>query len=365
MRRRTRRAGLLGLALATALSGCSLMGGTEKHEASGGTDPSAGPDELRGTTVVLATHESFSLPKKLVKAFQEETGITLTVRPSGDAGELTTKLALNADNPFADLAFGVDNTFATRAVEAGVFADTEVDLPASAEKLRLEGKAASQLVPVDQASVCVNVDTAWFADHDQSPPQSFDDLADPAWRDLTAIPAATTSSPGLAFLLATIAEFGEDGWQGYWERLLDNGAKLSSGWSDAYYSDFTGGGEGDRPIVVSYDTSPAFTIDEESGTSTTEALLDTCFRQVEYAGVLAGAKNPAGAARVLEFLLSPEVQAALPEQMYVFPVDDTVKLPADWAAYAKQPSEPLQVSSAEIDENRQKWLTEWTDLTSR
>ena len=362
-RPRARHAGLLALAL-SALMGCSLVGGGDAEESSG-TDPAASPEDLRGTTVVLATHESFSLPEKLVDQFEKDTGITLKVRPSGDAGELTTKLALNADNPFADVAFGVDNTFATRAVEAGVFAASDVALPASAEELRLDGDAADQLVPVDQASVCVNVDDAWFEKHDRLPPQSFDDLADPAWRDLTAIPAATTSSPGLAFLLATIAEFGEDGWQGYWERLLDNGAALSPGWSEAYYGDFTGGGEGDRPIVVSYDTSPAFTIDEKTGESTTSALLDTCFRQVEYAGVLTGADNPAGAERVLEFLVSPEVQASLPEQMYVFPVDDTVELPDDWARFAQQPVEPLQVPADEIDEHRQQWLTEWTDLTSR
>ncbi len=355
---------MLALALATALTGCSLIGSGDDDKSSD-SDPSASPEDLRGTSVVLATHESFSLPDELVEQFEKDTGITLKVRPSGDAGKLTTKLALNADNPFADLAFGVDNTFATRAVEAGVFADHAVRLPGSAEELRLDGAAGDQLVPVDQASVCVNVDNAWFEKHDQLPPQGFDDLADPAWRDLTAIPAATTSSPGLAFLLATIAEFGEDGWQGYWERLLDNGASLSPGWSEAYYGDFTGGGEGDRPIVVSYDTSPAFTIDEASGESTTSALLNTCFRQVEYAGVLAGADNPAGAARVLEFLLSSEVQAALPEQMYVFPVDDTVALPDDWAKFATQPDEPLQVSADDIDEHRQEWLTTWTDLTSR
>lgn len=350
--------------MSLALTGCSLIGsGDDEDDAA--TDPSAGPDELRGTSVVLATHESFSLPDELVEAFEEDTGITLKIRPSGDAGELTTKLALNADNPFADLAFGVDNTFATRAVEAGAFADVDIDLPESAEELRLDGDAADQLVPIDQAAVCVNIDDAWFEKEDRLPPQSFDELADPAWRDLTAIPAATTSSPGLSFLLATIAEFGEDGWKDYWQRLLDNGAKLSPGWSEAYYGDFSGGGEGNRPIVVSYDTSPAFTIDEKTGESTTSALLDTCFRQVEYAGVLTGAKNPAGAERVLEFLISPEVQAAIPEQMYVFPVDDSVELPEDWAKFAEQPSDPHDVPADVIDENRQKWLTDWTDLTSR
>ena len=177
-------------------------------------------------------------------------------------------------------------------------------------------------------------------------------------------PGATTSSPGLAFLLATIAEYGDD-WPDYWSRLLANGAKLAEGWTDAYQVDFTqGGGGGDRPIVLSYDSSPAFTVDGEGGT-TTSALLDTCFRQVEYAGVLAGADNPEGAEALVDFMLTEPFQAALPEAMYVFPVDPAVSLPADWAAFAVRPESPYEVDPAEVAANRDAWLTEWSDLTSR
>ena len=123
---------------------------------------------------------------------------------------------------------------------------------------------------------------------------------------------------------------------------MANGAKLTAGWEDAYYVDFTqGGGKGKRPIVLSYDSSPAFTVDGKGGT-TTSALLDTCFRQVEYAGVLEGAANPDGGQALVEFLLGPEVQAALPESMYVFPVDAGVELPADWARFAEQPGDAVR-----------------------
>ncbi len=358
-RRRTRIT-VAATAVGLLVSGCSLIGSDDTER-----EQMAEDAPVAGTTVVLATHSSFSMPKKLVKQFEKDTGVTLKVRSSSDAGELTTQLVLNKENPFADVAFGIDNTFASRAIDEDVFAEYAAALPPGAAGLRLEGSAADRLTPVDQASVCVNVDTAWFAENDRAQPTSFDDLADPAWRDLTAIPGATTSSPGLAFLLATIAEYGEGAWQTYWEGLMGNGAKLSQGWTDAYYGDFTGGGEGNRPIVVSYDTSPAFTIDERTGESTTVALLDTCFRQVEYAGVLENAKNPAAAKLVVDFLLSPEVQASLPEQMYVFPVDSRVELPADWAKFAVQPTDPREVTADDIDAHRQEWLTEWTDITTR
>ena len=201
--------------------------------------------------------------------------------------------------------------------------------------------------------MCVNIDDAWFAKHQITPPKTLDDLVDPTYKDLFVIPGATTSSPGLAFLLATVAEYGEDGWQEYWEDLLANGAKLTSGWSDAYEVDFTaGGGQGDRPIVVSYASSPPFTIPEGKTEPTTSALLDTCFRQVEYAGVIAGADNPEGAQAFVDFMVGSSFQEALPDNMYVFPVDDRVALPKLWAAWAKVPTQPLSVSPEAIAANR-------------
>ena len=345
------------LALALAASGCSTIG-----ESSGSEERA---DGAKPTDVVLVTHESFQLPKKLQKQFEQETGYHLVVRASGDAGVLTNKLVLTKDNPLGDVAFGVDNTFASRALDEGVFAPYDATLPDGAEQYRLPGDDDHALTPVDNGSVCVNVDDTWFADHDLAAPTTLDDLVDPAYKDLFVTPGAATSSPGMAFLLATIGAYGEDGWQDYWSELMDNGAKLTDGWSDAYQVDFTqGGGKGDRPIVLSYDSSPAFTVTDD-GTSTTSALLDTCFRQVEYAGVLEGAANPDGAEALVDFLLSPDVQAALPESMYVFPVDASVELPAEWAQFAKQPTDPLTVDPATIAENRDEWLRDWSDITSR
>ena len=340
-------------ALGLTLTACSAIG--EQSE-----DRAAASDE-----VVLVTHDSFVLPRKVVRQFEKESGYDLVVRAAGDGGTLTNKLVLTKDDPTGDVAFGVDNTFASRALDEGVFAPYDFDRPAGVDDYALPGDDDHALTPVDNGNVCVNVDDTWFADHDLAPPATLDDLTDSAYEDLFVLPGAATSSTGMAFLLATVAEYG-DAWPGYWEDLMANGALLTSGWSDAYEVDFTqGGGQGDRPIVLSYDSSPAFTVPEGSETSTTSALLDTCFRQVEYAGVLRGAKNVAGAEALVRFLVGPQVQAALPESMYVFPVVAGTELPADWASYAEQPTEPYAVDPAEVAAKRDDWLREWSDITSR
>ncbi|HEX6151022.1 thiamine ABC transporter substrate-binding protein [Nocardioides sp.] len=347
------------LTLALTGTGCSLI--------STGGDDAASPSTTNGAsdTVVLVTHESFNLPKRLVRRFEDRSGLDLEVRAAGDAGQLTTKLAVTRDNPIGDVAFGVDNTFASRALEEDVFDPLEVTLPEGVEEYVVPADDGERLAPVDVGHVCVNVDSTWFAERDLDPPATLDDLADPAYEGLFVTPSALSSSPGLAFLLTTVAAYGED-WPDYWEDLLANDTLVVDGWSDAYYGDFTQGGEGgERPIVLSYDSSPAFTVPEGSDTSSTAALLDTCFRQVEYAGVLAGAANPDGGRQLVEFLLTPEVQAALPGSMYVFPVRDDVELPADWAAHAEQPDNPYVVDPDEIAANRDTWLQEWRDLVTR
>jgi thiamine transport system substrate-binding protein len=354
------RASAGALALATSLSlgltSCTVLAEDAEDQPQG--------DATAGGPVVLVTHESFHLPKQLVRAFEQETGHELEVRAAGDAGTLTTKLVLTAGNPTGDVAFGVDNTFASRALDEGVFAAADVALPDGAEQYALD-EGADRMLPVDNGNVCVNVDEAWFAEEGLAPPRSFEDLADPAYEGLFVTPSALSSSPGLAFLLATIDEYG-DAWPAYWERLLANDTLVVDGWTDAYFGEFTAGSEdGTRPVVLSYDSSPAFTVPKGSDESTTSALLDTCFRQVEYAGVLEGADNPEGGRALLEFLLSDEVQAALPESMYVFPVSDDVTLPEDWARHAAQPTSPHELDPAEVAENREAWLEEWRDLTTR
>jgi thiamine transport system substrate-binding protein len=349
------RLGTAALVALVLLASCSLSGPDE--ESTTATD----------RTVVVATHDSWAMSAKVMRAFTRQSGYRVKIEPNGDAGQLTNKLVLTKASPIADATYGIDNTFASRAVDQGVLAaytPKRQAASASAYALR-DPKDAARLTPVDFGDVCVNVDDVWFRKHRLAPPRTLGDLVRPAYRNLFVTPGATSSSPGLAFLLATIAKYG-DGWPTYWKRLMANGAQLTSGWSDAYEVDFTaGGGHGDRPVVLSYASSPPFTVPKGASRPTTSALLDTCFRQVEYAGVLAGARNPAGARAFVDFMTQRSFQEALPENMYVFPVDRRAPLPPAWARFARTASEPFTLPPEQITRNRDAWLREWGDITSR
>lgn len=335
--------------LALTLAACSGDSGT--------TDDAAGSDSP--TTVDVVVHDSFGITDEAKAAFEEQSGLTLNIITTGDGGALANKLVLTKDSPLGDVAFGIDTSFASRAVDAGVFEPyTSPELPESAADLAVDDSGT--LTPVDYGDVCLNVDTGWFAEAGIDAPVTLEDLAEPEYQDLTVVTNPATSTPGLSFLFATVGHFGADGYLDYWKSLTDNGLKVVEGWEDAYYTDFSANGEGDRPIVLSYASSPAFTVSADGTSSTTAALLDTCFRQVEYAGVLANGDNPEGAQAFVDFLLGDQFQSDIPETMYVFPVSPDASVPAEWEDFAPVPTAPIALDPAEISANRDTWIKDWT-----
>jgi len=336
--------------VATALAvctACSTVGST-------GDSAAAGDD-----TVVLVTHDSFSVRDEVLDEFEEESGLTVETRAPGDAGTMVNQLVLTKDSPLGDVVYGIDNAFASRALEAGVLAaHSRPEATELVAGLAVDG--SDRLTPVDYGDVCLNVDRDWFAARDLAEPRTLEDLTDPAYAGLTAVTDPATSSPGLAFLIATVDAFGAE-WPDYWARLRANDLAVADSWEDAYYVDFTaGGGGGSRPIVLSYASSPPYTVPKGEDEPTTRALLDTCFRQVEYTGVLEGAANPEGAQQLVDFLLSQRFQADIPRQMYVYPAVAGTPLPPLWERYAPLADEPYSVSPAVIDANREEWIEQWT-----
>ena len=308
----------------------------------------SGEDEAQ--TVTILTHDSFVLSDEQIAAFEEESGYELQTIAPGDGGVLVNQLILNRDNPVADGVYGLDTFIVGTVLDEDVLdAYTSESLPASAEDIVVDDR----LTPIDQGDVCINVDSAWFEEEGMTPPASIDDLRKPEYAERLAVIDPAASSPGFAFLAATTAVYGDE-WTDYWSDLLNGGTRVSSCWSDAYYADFSGAdGNGPYPLVLSYSSSPA-------AAPGTTYMPDTCVRQVEYAGVIKGGGNPEGAQAFIDFMLSEDVQAGLPESMYMYPVDDSVELPAEWQESASLSDTPIIVDPESID--RSTWLDTFADL---
>jgi thiamine transport system substrate-binding protein len=328
----------------------------------------AGTDDTGGGSrpeVTLLTHDSFDVGANVVRAFEREHGIDLRIVPAGDAGQLVNRAILTAGNPEGDALFGVDDNLFPAAIEAGVFEPYESPALARVDDT-LELDPTRSVTPIDRGDVCLNVDRGWFERRALAPPDDIADLADRAYRGLTVVQNPATSTPGLAFMLATIARLGE-GWQDFWRALRANDVLVVDGWEQAYYGEFSGagGGEGERPIVVSYATSPAAEVlfaEEELDEAPTAVVTASCYRQVEFAGVLAGSDHVEEARAVIDFMLSEPFQEDVPLRMFVFPVVDGVELPPTFERWADEPASPLTLPPARVAVEREAWVRTWTDL---
>jgi thiamine transport system substrate-binding protein len=328
----------------------------------GATD---GQDQA-GTSLTLVTHDSFDVSEDVLDAFAEETGIEVTIAPAGDAGSTVNQAILTKDDPLGDVLFGVDNTFLSRALDEDLFVPYESPLLASVpDELRLDDE--HRVTPIDVGDVCLNHDVAWFEEHDVAVPTDLADLTDPDYAGLLTVMNPATSSPGLAFLLATVDRFGEDGYLDFWAELRDNDVLVTDGWSEAYYSEFSAH-DGDRPLVVSYASSPPAEVlfaEEELDEAPTGVIEASCFRQIEFAGILRGTEHEEAAQQLIDFLLDVPFQEDVPLTMFVFPVNEDAELPEVFVEHAVVPSDPLQLDPDTIGAGRDGWIEDWTATVLR
>jgi thiamine transport system substrate-binding protein len=321
-------------------------------------------------TVTLVSHDSWAVSKGVLAAFEKQSGYTVKVLKDGDAGQAVNKAILTKDNPQGDVFFGVDNTLLSRALDNGLFQPYEAKGLAQVDARFQLDADKHRVTPVDYGDICVNYDKKYFAEHKLNPPASFDDLVKPAYKNLLVTENASTSSPGLGFLLGSAAKYGDEGWEGYWKKLKANGVKVVDGWEQAYNEEFSGSAGGrkagaDRPLVVSYASSPPAEViyaDPKPTTAPTGVAQGTCFRQIEYAGLLSNAANTKGGKAFLDFLLTKEFQQDMPLNMFVYPVVDGAQVPAEFTQYGPQAKDPETMDPAKIADNRDDWVKSWTSL---
>jgi len=327
-----------------------------------------GGNEDAPAEVVLVTHDSFAISKEVRSAFESESGLRLRILQGGDANEMLNRALLTAGDPQGDVIFGIDDSVLSRALGGDLLDEYASDALGSVEPEYAD--VDEHVTPIDHGEVCLNADRAWFAERGIEPPRTLADLVAPRYRELLVVENPATSSPGLSFLLATVARFGAGGWEAYWQALRRNGVLAVDGWEEAYTQQFSAaaGSPGKRPIVVSYATSPAAEVifaSKPLAVSPTLAIEDGCYRQVEYAGVLRGARNEDGARALIDFMLSERFQADVPGSMFVYPVREGVALPDAFVEHAIVPADPLALPADVVDENRDRWVARWTDIVVR
>lgn len=323
-------------------------------------------------TLTLMTHDSFDASEEVLARFEDEHNVQLELLPSGDAGTALNQAILARDNPLADVFFGVDNTFLSRALNADIFEPYESPvLENIADPLQLD--ASNRLLPVDYGDVCLNYDIAYFEENDMAPPAGLDVLVEEDYAGLLAAQNPATSSPGLAFLLTTIAQYGTEGsytYLDYWRDLRENDVLITNDWNEAYYGNFTVASDGNRPLVVSYASSPPAEVifadppldEAPSGVITADG---SCFRQVEFVGILSGTEQREMAEALVDFLLGETFQEDIPLRMFVFPANESAELPGEFLEYTQVPEDPATVDPQSIEENREAWIESWTETVLR
>lgn len=363
---RRHRATAVALATMMAAAASCGGGGSDGAASSAASTPEAALSPSYPVTVTLLAHDAFATSKAIFDDLTKATGIKVEVANGGDAGEVLNKAILTKGKPEGDLLWGVDNTLQSRAVASGLFVPYESPARSALEPGVRQLVPGHELTPVDKGDVCLNIDKSWFTSKGIAPPRTLEDLTKPAYRGLLVVENPATSSPGLVFLLATIARFGPDGWQAYWRELKANHAQVVDSWTEAYTVQFSGSsGKGPRPIVVSYGSSPPAEVvfaDPPIDAPPTAVVSDGCFRQYEEVGILAGTTHLAAAKAVVDYLLGKTFQADMPLNMFVYPVRSDVALPEVFTKFAVVPDRPVVLPPADIAAHRDAWIAEWTKL---
>ena len=312
------------------------------------------------------SHDSFAISQGVMAEFEQANGVKVQLLPSGDAGAALNQAILSKNNPLGDVFFGVDNTFLSRALKSAIFEPYASPLLSDIrDDLNMDPE--NRLLPVDYGDVCLNYDKAWFAGKGTQPPANLEALTNSTYKGLTVIENPATSSPGLAFLLATIGHFGEDKYLDYWRALRANDVLVVDGWEQAYWGQFSAASQGKRPIVVSYASSPpaeVYNAKQPPKEAPTAAVTadGACFRQVEFVGILKGTQNRALAEKLVDFMLSKRFQEDIPLNMFVFPANQNASLPDVFVRFAQVPQKPVTVAYDAIEANREKWIDAWTEV---
>ena len=94
-------------------------------------------------------------------------------------------------------------------------------------------------------------------------------------------------------------------------------------------------------------------------------MSSSCYRQIEFAGVLAGTDAPVAARMLIDFMLDPKFQNEVPLSMFVFPVSTAATLPPEFVDHVELADDPHILDPAEVEANRDRWTDRWVEIVLR
>lgn len=317
-----------------------------------------------GTELVVYTYDSFVAwgPALAIKeAFEKaHPGVTLVWIATRDSSEMLARVIaeLELGLPTADVFVGLADVEVPRALARNVFRPLAperlahlADVPAD---LRIGDDAF--VVPFDYGYITLVYDVRALPA--ELVPRTLDDLLRPELKGKIVLQDPRTSSPGLSFLLWTIAHYGED-WPAFWEKLLANVLTVTRGWIESY--DMLEARE--ALLGVSYSTDEAFT-QIVYGELRRRVLTPDgeAFRQVEYMGIVRTTQKAELAHALLDLILSPEIQELIPTSQWMFPANATARVPEAFAKYAVIPAHPVSLDLDTVAANLTAWLRTWEEI---
>lgn len=343
------------LILLTVLISCSAAKESPQTTATAPpVETTTGPTEL-----TVYAYDSFCSDwgpgPEIVKRFEERTGISVELVSAGDGGQVLQRVILEKDSPKADIVIGIDNNLLRSALKTNLF------LPYASPQLRsvddeLLFDDSHSLLPFDYGYFAIIYDSRLIS----APPVTLEDLVDPKYASSLILMDPRTSTPGLGFLLWTVAVYGDD-YLSYWERLKGTILTISDGW-DTGYGLFT---QGEAPMVLSYTTSPAYHVEYEGIEHYRAALFsEGHFAQIEGLGILRSTHELEAAKLFVDFMLESEAQEIIPLTNWMYPVNGDVELPASYH-FAPQPERSLSLSSDYLSDNLDQILDDWTETMSK
>jgi len=311
-------------------------------------------------TLTVYTYESFTSewgPGPVIKKAFEQTceGCTIEFVPLDSSAGILNRVQLEGDKTRADIVLGLDTNLMALAEDTGLLEESGVDN--TTLSLPIEW-TSDVFVPFDYGYFAFIYDTEALSD----PPTSLEALVNAPDDLKIIIQDPRTSTPGLGLLLWMKSVFGDDA-DAAWEKLQDKIVTVTKGWSEAYFSLFL---NGEAPMVLSYSTSPGYHMAIDKTDRYQAAAFDEGhYLQIELAALLKSSPNKELGKEFLQFILSQEFQSAIPLTNVMYPVTDIGDaMPVEFDKLIA-PSESLQIAPETVRDERQAWIDEWLDASSR